>query len=76
MIDQDKLIKIQDHDDLVKDPNANAILNQDVDGFNRFKMKRMKEKQMEDRLDSLENSVDAILAAITALSAEMKSDGS
>ena len=52
-----RYIKVQDHDDLVKDSVANAVLNSDIDAFKRFKSKRDKERRNDERISNMENKM-------------------
>ena len=66
MIDN-RYIKVKDHEDLVKDPRGNSILNADVDAFEFFKLRKKKEKEIEDRLVNIEDNMDNILNSINSL---------
>lgn len=61
-------IKVKDHEDLVKDPRGNSILNADVDAFELFKARKRKEKATEDRLTTIEGNIDNILNSLNSLS--------
>lgn len=63
----ERLITIQDHQNLVKDGITNAVLNNDYDGFQAFKLRKEKEELVNNRLDSLDAKMNMILDAITTL---------
>ena len=56
----DKFQRIEGHVGVVKDPNAGAILSNDVDSFRAFKRRRIKEQEQESRLRSLEEKLDSV----------------
>lgn len=56
----DKFQRIDGHVGVVKDPNAGAILSNDVDSFRAFKRRRIKEQEQESRIKHLENKLDNV----------------
>lgn len=67
----DRYIKVKDHDDLVKDSAGNAVLNSNVDAFLEFKHKRNKEKEIDKKLNKLENDISSILDILASIKIEM-----
>lgn len=63
----DRYIKVKDHEDLVKDSYGNSILNADINAFESFKLRKKKEKEIEDRLVNIEDNMDNILNSINSL---------
>lgn len=63
----ERYIKVKDHDNLVKDSVANAVLNSDTDAFLLFKSKREKERKVEERLNNMESALFGIEAMLTKL---------
>ena len=63
----DRYIKVKDHNNLVKDSVANAVLNSDTDSFLLFKSKREKERKVEERLNNMESALCGIEAMLTKL---------
>ena len=55
-----KVIKIEGHSDIVKDVATNAIISNDRVAFNNWKSKKLKEKEREDRICTLENKLSNI----------------
>ncbi len=66
-LNKDRYIKVQDHEGLVKDSVGNAVLNSDTDAFDRFKAKRRKEKETEERLNNMEQQMTSIHDMLTLL---------
>lgn len=65
--------KVKDHADLVKDENgSNAILNINEESFNNFKRRKLKQKETENRLNKLEDSVSDIMKLLTEISNKLE----
>jgi hypothetical protein len=67
-----RYVKVQDHNDLVKDSVGNAVLNSDTDAFELFKFKRDKERKTEERLSNIEDKMADIFTALSQLLIEKK----
>jgi hypothetical protein len=53
-------IKVKDHNNLIRDPNSQAILNLDMNEYNNYmKLKKIKENES-NRVKKLENDVGDI----------------
>ena len=63
----DRYIKVKDHEDLVKDPSSEAILNSNVEAYNSFRNKKLKELETAKRLNELDSKMDSILVMLETL---------
>ncbi len=66
MVDK-KYIKIKDYDGLIKDQNSGAIVNTDLDSYNKYQQERirlanerLKEKEKEKEINNLKKEVSEI----------------
>ena len=62
-----KLIPVQDHEDLVKDTVSEAVLNSNVEAYNSFRNKKLKELEVNSRLNDLDTKMTSILEMLEAL---------
>lgn len=60
-------IKVKDHEDLVKDPSSEAILNSNVEAYNSFRNKKLKDIETTRRLNELDNKMESILSMLKTL---------
>lgn len=75
-----EFLKVQGHDDLVRDPQTNAIINTNKNEYEEYKMRkelRLKEKQkiedIESEVSSMKNDLDEIKSLLRSLINENKS---
>jgi len=75
-----EFLKVQGHDDLVRDPQTNAIINTNKNEYDEYKMRkesRLKEKQkiedIESEVSSMKNDLDEIKSLLRSLINENKS---
>ncbi len=68
-------MKVEGHNNLLRDENSNAILNTDSSEYNNYLQRRAKRKQgtnridnMEDDLKSLKDDINEIKTLLKALS--------
>lgn len=50
------MIKVLGHEGLVRDPSTNAILNTNVDERNNYLKRRLSQRQLEERLNTIEKN--------------------
>ena len=50
-------MKVEGHNNLVRDDNTNAILNTDSSEYNNYIKRRAQRKQGSDRIDNMENDL-------------------
>lgn len=63
----EKYIQVEDFADLVKEKNGDAILNSNVEAYNSFRNKKLKELETTKRLNELDDKMDSILAMLETL---------
>ena len=63
----EKYIQVEDFVDLVKEKNGDAILNSNVEAYNSFRNKKLKELETTKRLNELDDKMDSILAMLETL---------
>jgi len=75
-----EFLKVQGHDDLVRDPQTNAIINTNKNEYEEYKVRkesRLKEKQkikdIESEVSSMKNDLDEIKSLLRSLINENKS---
>ena len=66
----DRLLAVQDHNNLVKDGASNAVLNDDYDGFQAFKSKKERETLIDNKLADLDEKMEMIFQALVTLQAK------
>lgn len=66
-LDKEKYLKVKDHEDLVKDVSSEAILNSNVEAYNSFRNKKLKELEVNTRLNDLDTKMSSILEMLEAL---------
>ena len=64
---KNRFLAVEDHSNLVKDTHTNSILNDDYDGFQAFKAKKAREKQVDARLDMLDEKLSSIFEMLQTL---------
>lgn len=67
-----RYIAVEDHDNLVKDTTTNSVLNADYDGFQAFKSKKEREKQVDERLNILDDKLSEIFSMLHKLTEDKK----
>lgn len=67
-----RYIAVEDHDNLVKDTATNSVLNADYDGFQAFKSKKEREKQVDERLNILDDKLSEIFSMLHKLTEDKK----
>lgn len=63
----EKYIQVEDFADLVKEKNGDAILNSNVEAYNSFRNKKLKELETAKRLNELDSKMDSILSMLETL---------
>lgn len=63
----EKYIQVEDFADLVKEKNGDAILNSNVEAYNSFRNKKLKELETAKRLNELDSKMDSILVMLETL---------
>ncbi len=53
-------MKVEGHNNLVRDDNTNAILNTDSSEYNNYIKRRAQRKQGSDRIDNMENDLKSL----------------
>jgi hypothetical protein len=52
------LIKVEDHDNLRRDPRNNAIVDVDSEAYAQYMQSKQRRQQQQDRLQNLENKIN------------------
>lgn len=72
--------RVKGHDDLIRDPNTNSIINTNVSEYNNYLTRRkLKNKEtekienLEKDLSDLKNDIDEIKSLLRSLSSNTKS---
>lgn len=68
----EKYIQVEDFPDLVKERNGDAILNSNVESYNSFRNKKLKELETTKRLNELDSKMDDILQMLETLTKDKK----
>ena len=68
----EKYIQVEDFPDLVKERNGDAILNSNVESYNSFRNKKLKELETTKRLNELDSKMDNILQMLETLTRDKK----
>lgn len=68
----EKYIQVEDFPDLVKERNGDAILNSNVESYNSFRNKKLKELETTKRLNDLDTKMDNILQMLETLTNDKK----
>lgn len=68
----EKYIQVEDFPDLVKERNGDAILNSNVESYNSFRNKKLKELETTKRLNELDSKMDNILQMLETLTNDKK----
>ena len=68
----EKYIQVEDFPDLVKERNGDAILNSNVESYNSFRNKKLKELETTKRLNELDSKMDNILQMLETLTSDKK----
>jgi hypothetical protein len=58
--DKPRFAKIVDNERLLRDTKTNAVLNTDLTALERYKIRREKDRQKEQELETLKNDVSEI----------------
>lgn len=66
-VDKEKYIPVKDHEDLVKDIMSEAVLNSNVEAYNSFRNKKLKELEVNTRLNDLDTKMSSILEMLEVL---------
>jgi chromosome segregation ATPase len=68
-------IKVQGYDNLVKDKRNNSLINVNRKQFEQYKERKLREKELENRVASLEDKLTEALELFDALTKGVESDG-
>lgn len=68
----EKYIQVEDFSDLVKERNGDAILNSNIESYNSFRNKKLKELETTKRLNELDSKMDNILQMLETLTNDKK----
>lgn len=60
-------VKIEDHEDLVKDKTSGAVLNINNDALKAYKMARKKNVDMQNRMNKMEDDISEIKSLLKEL---------
>jgi len=65
-------VKVQDHDNLVRDTNTQAVLNTDLTSLEAYKQRRDALRKKDTEVESLKNEVSELKQLVQNLLAEKK----
>ena len=65
-------MKVEGHNNLVRDDNTNAILNTDSSEYNNYIKRRAQRKQGSDRIDNMENDLKSLKDDINEIKTLLK----
>lgn len=68
----EKYIQVEDFPDLVKERSGDAILNSNVESYNSFRNKKLKDLETTKRLNDLDTKMDNILQMLETLTNDKK----
>lgn len=68
-----RIKKVEGHDELVKSTASNAVLNSNKEAFNEFKSRKLRERETNDRLDSLESNLSTLQTNVNAMTELLES---
>lgn len=71
-MNDDIVIRIEGHSELIRDPNTGAVINTAENEYQRFIEKRNKEKQQLEKIKSLEEQVDTLTAQFKSFEEMLK----
>ena len=65
-------MKVEGHNNLLRDENSNAILNTDSSEYNNYLQRRAKRKQGTDRIDNMEDDLKSLKDDINEIKTLLK----
>ena len=65
-------MKVEGHNNLIRDQNSNAILNTDSSEYNNYISLRTKKKQRTNRIDNMENDLKSLKDDINEIKTLLK----
>ena len=65
-------MKVEGHNNLVRDDNTNAILNTDSSEYNNYIKRRAQRKQGSDRIDNMEDDLKSLKDDINEIKTLLK----
>ena len=66
-------MKVEGHNNLIRDENSNAILNTDSSEYNNYISLRAKRRQGSERIDNMENDLKSLKDDINEIKTLLKS---
>lgn len=62
-----RFVKIQDHEELVRDNNSSAVLNVDNQALEQYKARRRKQREKNEEIENLKQDVSEIKSLLYKL---------
>lgn len=70
--EEQPIIHIEGHSELIRCPSTGAVINNAQSEYNKFVVKRKKEKEQENKIKNLENTVDTLTTQLEDISEMLK----
>lgn len=62
-----RFVKIQDHEELIRDNNSSAVLNVDNQALEQYKARRKKQREKNEEIENLKQDVSEIKSLLYKL---------